>query len=556
MREPKKSDSEAARLGILHELEILDTESEASLDELTALAAEVLDMPMVLISLVDTERQWFKSKVGLNAAETPRSVSFCGHAILESKTLIVEDAARDERFWDNPLVAGAPHVTFYAGVPLEVGGQLLGTFCAIDSQRRSLSSKQKDLLELIARQVQTHLKHKYEVVKSKKLNLKLYDLTLELQLEKNNVEAFSKNKASFYSQMNHEIRTPLQGVLGSLGLMRSSTDHKIRERHADSAAVCAEFLLTVTNDILDLGKIENKNLDLTSSSFSLGDLLERIKMMALSLYSGKDIEARFEEHFEPGIILNGDKNRLTQIVLNLISNSFKYTDRGSIVMETRYLPNQQMLILKVSDTGIGIDEKQVNNLFDQYFRASHEDKKERPGTGIGLYIVKKLVERMNGKISVESKVGKGSCFTVNIPLSISAPSQVPVKQDFMRFPAPLRILVADDNMMVLKITKQMLEQAGAQVDFAYNGQEAAQKAIEGRYDLVLMDTNMPKLDGPGATEVIRKSKFGRSIKVVSYTATASGSLEESYLYDGCILKPASLDELVQGICQVLAKKTA
>jgi GAF domain-containing protein len=105
MREPKKSDSEAARLGILHELEILDTESEASLDELTALAAEVLDMPMVLISLVDTERQWFKSKVGLNAAETPRSVSFCGHAILESKTLIVEDAARDERFWDNPLVA-------------------------------------------------------------------------------------------------------------------------------------------------------------------------------------------------------------------------------------------------------------------------------------------------------------------------------------------------------------------------------------------------------------------------------------------------------------------
>lgn len=561
MIEPGTPEREEARLGILRELEILDTTNESSLDELTALAAEVLGIPIVLISLVDKDRQWFKSKVGMDASETPRNISFCGHAILDTKTLIVEDASKDLRFFDNPLVVGAPHVTFYAGVPLEVGGEFIGTFCAIDSQKRVITSRQKELLELIARQVQTQLKHRYSVITSKKLNLKLLDLTLEIETEKNKLAAFSKNKANFYSQMNHEIRTPLQSLLGSLELLRKAEDSKSRQEYEKSAAACAEFLLTVTNDLLDLGKIESDSIDMVSSNFSLSDLLERLKLITMSMFSGKDIKVQFNHQHPEGIWIYGDKNRLTQVFLNLISNAFKYTDRGEIEIKTIYHMEKQKLEFSVTDSGIGIPDAVLKNIFNQYYRVDHGDKKERPGTGIGLYLVKRLTEKMNGKITVESKVGIGSCFLIDVPAGISNEESNHSSKCSSGLPPNLKILVADDNMMILKITKKMLEQSGATVDFAYNGKDAAEKAAASDYDLILMDTNMPILDGLQATAAIRKSdakraQEGKSLVIISYSANAGDSVEGAALYDGFILKPTSLEGLVSGICKVLNKKAA
>ena len=561
MIEPGMPDREEARLGILRELEILDTTNEATLDELTALAAEVLGIPIVLISLVDKDRQWFKSKVGLDAPETPRNVSFCGHAILDSKTLIVEDASKDLRFFDNPLVVGAPHVTFYAGVPLEVGGEFIGTFCAIDSQKRVMSARQKELLELMARQVQTQLKHRHSVITSKKLNIKLFDLTLEIENEKNKIAAFYKNKANFYAQMNHEIRTPLQGLLGSLELLRKAENLKDREEYEKSAAACAEFLLTVTNDILDLGKIESDTIDMVSSSFSLSDLLERLKLITMSMFSGKDITVKFKHQLPDEIWIYGDKNRLTQVFLNLISNAFKYTDRGEIEIKTSYHMEKQKLDFSVTDSGIGISEKVLKNIFNQYYRVDHGDKKERPGTGIGLYLVKRLTEKMNGEITVVSKVGVGSCFSIEVPMAVSNGGAKLESSCSTGLPPNLKILVADDNMMILKITKKMLEQSGAQVDFAYHGKDAAEKAAKGDYDLILMDTNMPILDGLQATAEIRKSEAGKAragkpLVIISYSANAGDSVEGAALYDGFILKPTSLEGLVSGICKVWNNKAA
>ncbi len=561
MIEPGMPEREEARLGILRELEILDTTNEASLDELTALAAEVLGVPTVLISLVDKDRQWFKSKVGLGASETPRNVSFCGHAILDTKTLIVEDATKDLRFFDNPLVVGAPHVTFYAGVPLEVGGEFIGTFCAIDSKKRVVSPRQKELLELIARQVQTQLKHRYAVISSKKLNLKLFDLTLEIETEKNKLAAFSKNKANFYSQMNHEIRTPLQGLLGSLELLSKAEDLTSRQEYEKSAAACAEFLLTVTNDILDLGKIESDSIDMVSTTFSLSELLERLKLITTSMFSGKDIKVKFNHLLPEGVWIYGDKNRLTQVFLNLISNAFKYTDRGEIEIKTSYHMQKQKLDFSVTDSGIGIPDSVLKNIFNQYYRVDHGDKKERPGTGIGLYLVKRLTEKMNGEITVVSKVGVGSCFSIEVPMGLSNEESNFEAKGSNALPPNLKILVADDNMMILKITKKMLEQSGATVDFAYNGKDAAEKAVSSDYDLILMDTNMPILDGLQATAAIRKAEAkraqsGKSLVIISYSANAGDSVEGAALYDGFILKPTTLEGLVSGICKVLNKKAA
>jgi signal transduction histidine kinase len=558
---PGIPEREEARLAILNELEILDTANEAALDELTALAAEVLGVPTVLISLVDRNRQWFKSKLGLDTTETPRSVSFCGHAILDSKTLIVEDASEDLRFFDNPLVVGAPHISFYAGVPLEVQGELVGAFCAMDSKKRVISDRQKELLELIARQVQTQLKHRHAVITSKKLNVKLLELTLEIETESSKLAALSKNKANFYSQMNHEIRTPLQGLLGSLELMSQVQDLKARDEYQKSAAACAEFLLSVTSDILDLGKIESDTIDLVSSSFSLSEWLQRLKLIAMSMYLGRDIAVKFSQKFEDDLWIHGDKNRLTQVLLNLISNAFKYTDQGEIEITISYNRSHQKLDFSVTDSGVGISEIQLKNIFNQYYRVDHGDKKERPGTGLGLYLVKELIEKMGGEITVISKVGVGSRFSVEVPMGLSIEGANGKSRGFCKLPPNLKILVADDNLMILKITKKMLEDSGAQVDFAYNGKEAVEKAASHDYDLVLMDTNMPILDGLQATAEIRKAEMekarpGKTMKIFSYSANSGEREKETGFYDGFIVKPTSLEDLVAGICMVLSKKSS
>ena len=558
---PGIPEREEARLAILNELEILDTANEAALDELTALAAEVLGVPTVLISLVDRNRQWFKSKLGLDTTETPRNVSFCGHAILDSKTLIVEDASEDLRFFDNPLVVGAPHISFYAGVPLEVQGEFVGAFCAMDSKKRVISDRQKELLELIARQVQTQLKHRHAVITSKKLNVKLLELTLEIETESSKLAALSKNKANFYSQMNHEIRTPLQGLLGSLELMSQVQDLKARDEYQKSAAACAEFLLSVTSDILDLGKIESDTIDLVSSSFSLSEWLQRLKLIAMSMYLGRDIAVKFSQKFEDDLWIHGDKNRLTQVLLNLISNAFKYTDQGEIEITISYNRSHQKLDFSVTDSGVGISEIQLKNIFNQYYRVDHGDKKERPGTGLGLYLVKELIEKMGGEITVVSKVGVGSRFSVEVPMGLSIEGANGKSRGFCKLPPNLKILVADDNLMILKITKKMLEDSGAQVDFAYNGKEAVEKVASHDYDLVLMDTNMPILDGLQATAEIRKAEMekarpGKTMKIFSYSATPGEREKETGFYDGFIVKPTSLEDLVAGICMVLSKKSS
>ncbi|MEI8026289.1 MAG: ATP-binding protein [Pseudomonadota bacterium] len=257
----------------------------------------------------------------------------------------------------------------------------------------------------------------------------------------------------------------------------------------------------------------------------------------------------------------GDKNRLTQVLLNLISNAFKYTDRGEIEIKTIYHMEKQKLEFSVTDSGIGIPDAVLKNIFNQYYRVDHADKKERPGTGIGLYLVKRLTEKMNGEITVVSKVGVGSCFSIDVPMGLSKEGSNLASKGSIGLPPNLKILVADDNMMILKITKKMLEQSGATVDFAYNGKDAAEKAASSDYDLILMDTNMPILDGLQATAAIRKSQAkraqdGKSLVIISYSANAGDSVEGAALYDGFILKPTSLEGLVSGICKVLNKKSA
>ena len=215
MIEANIPENEDDRLRKLYELGILDTLEEQAYDDLTRLAAEICGTPIALVSLVDRDRQWFKSHHGLNARETPREYAFCAHAILGDDTFIIEDSSKDERFVDNPLAVGEPHVKFYAGAPLIMSdNNKLGTLCVIGNEARTITHAQKEALEVLARQVVSQL---------------------ELRLNLKELERLDHSKDEFISMVSHELRTPLTAIYGSLSLLVNNKVGELDEKQQQLA---------------------------------------------------------------------------------------------------------------------------------------------------------------------------------------------------------------------------------------------------------------------------------------------------------------------------------
>ena len=260
---------EDERLKALHDLEILDTAAEASYDELVELAAMIAGTPIALISMVDADRQWFKARHGLDATQTPRSESFCAHAILKPKQpLIVSDTLRDERFVDNPLVTGAPNIRFYAGIPLHAGKPALplGTLCVIDDKPKELGPMQLDALSKLARQVER--------------TLLLRDYSHQLSRNNRELDAASQAKSRFLATMSHDIRTPLNGIIGSIECLNDTDFSEQQARHALGViGHCSSSLLNIINNILDLSKIEAGRLELVEEIFDLRAFVGNLRIV-------------------------------------------------------------------------------------------------------------------------------------------------------------------------------------------------------------------------------------------------------------------------------------
>ncbi len=362
-------ENESNRLNKLNLYQVLDTPPEEAFDRITRLIAEIIDVPIALVSLVDSERQWFKSKYGLDAAETSREIAFCAHAILDDVPFIVEDTSKDTRFSDNPLVVNDPSIRFYAGAPLTTpDGLNIGTLCAIDRVPRKLTTQQTQLLTDFASIVVDELELRVA------LRGAMNDVADEVR------RAELKNE--FVSMVTHELRTPLTSIKGALALLNGGVLEALPEKSADLVNLAhrnADRLLVLINDLLDFQKMEAGIIDIEFAVVESKTLIREAYESMQGYAEGAEIALRIDTEVEVNIVADG--SRLSQVLTNLISNAIKFSPKGDEVVIGAKKDNRA-ITFSVTDNGSGIPPEIRDHIFEKFTQASGENK--RKGTGLGF----------------------------------------------------------------------------------------------------------------------------------------------------------------------------
>jgi signal transduction histidine kinase len=385
-----KPHNEAQRIDTLRGYNILDTKREADFDDLTRIASQICGTPMALVTLVDEDRQWFKSAVGLDAPETSREVAFCAHAILQDKVFEVPDAHRDIRFHDNALVTGAPHLRFYAGAPLQTpDGHALGTLCVLDRTPRNLSEDQKAALEALARQAMGQM---------------------ELRKALQDAERTSRYRSRLMAVMGHDLKQPVNVINMCLSLLEPQLAQEDDKETLAYARAAIDTLSGELDALAQASRLDQESVRL--SRLPVQRVFDNVRDNWSLRARSKGLELRFAKS---DAVIESDEKLLGTIVGNLVGNAIKYTEKGGVLVGLRR--REGGCRIEVWDTGVGIPDSQREKIFDAFNQLDCQSE----GLGLGLAIVRRTADLLGCEIKVESRVRRGSCFSVALNLPTTKP---------------------------------------------------------------------------------------------------------------------------------------
>ena len=383
----------------------------------------------------------------------------------------------------------------------------------------------------------------------------------QLNVAKAAAESANQAKSQFLANISHELRTPMNSILGMIDVALPRVTDAVAQDFLRTAKESADLLLTLLNDLLDSAKVESGKLDLESSPFSLRRVLEQVTRVFAMRAGEKGLTFRCNVPEAVPDSLLGDRMRLQQVLFNLAGNAVKFTEAGSVEIGVRCLSQDRSACLEfeVRDTGIGIPPDSLDQLFEPFVQGDASMARRFGGSGLGLSICKSMVQLMGGDIKVESSTaGTRFYFTVRLPLANEPPGDGPAPETAATAcAAPLHVLLVEDNLANQKLANYVLRTRGHRVDNAANGKEAVEITEQIRYDVILMDVQMPIMNGLDATAAIRKRESlgaaGRRVPIIAMTAHATPSDRarcKTAGMDGYLCKPVKREELVAAVEQL------
>lgn len=388
---------------------------------------------------------------------------------------------------------------------------------------------------------------------------KLKKLNNKLTRERKKAEKASEAKTEFLSNMSHEIRTPLNAILGFIQILKFSNNNDSNTTYLDLMDKSSKNLLSLVNNVLEIDKIESREIHLSNVIFKPSEEIASIASQYTSEFSEKGmyLNLNFKCNLETTVL--GDEGKYNQILINLIKNALKFTSSGGVTItyEERAFNNTLEVHISIKDTGIGISKDHLSSIFERFTQIDIGLKKRHKGSGLGLSISSNLVELMGGKIAVQSDLQKGTEFTIEIPFTISNKEDttgIDTASEVIHF-NNLDVLIVDDNKINLLVLTKILEQLGIKADQALNGAEAIEKVKHNDYELILMDIHMPIMDGYEATQIIREENkdvliFGLSADVTQQAINRS--LKRGM--DDYLTKPLSIEKLYKVLLKHFSNK--
>ena len=543
--------NEADRLAALASYGILDTLPEQSFDDVVLLVSQLFNAPIVAVNLIAQGRQWFKSELGLGVRDMPLDNSICAIAILQDEAMVVPDTLGDARFEGNALVQGAPGLRFYAGVVLRTpDGFPLGTLCVLDTVARpqGVTELQMFALKTMASQVMSLLQLRKVVREQQADILQCKQAEALLLASEERLSESDRRKTEFLATLAHELRNPLAPIRSGLGVMRMGADNPaVIAKVRDMMERQVTHMVRLIDDLLDIARISGGKLDLKRERVELKNVLFSAVETSLPLVEAGQhaLELRIADD---SMLVDVDATRIGQVVSNLLNNAAKYTPAGGRISLIAARDGADALIC-VTDNGVGIPPESLAGVFDMFSQVGRNLDRAQGGLGIGLSLVRRLVDMHGGSVSATSAgPGLGCNFSVRLPLlRTDAPQLAVVGAPVMPEELPgkgMRILVADDNVDAAETLSTILELFGHTTCIAHDGLQALAIAAEFKPDAAFLDIGMPGLNGYQAARRMRATAGLEHVVLMALTgwgAENDHQLASEAGFDFHLTKPVDID---------------